>query len=561
MIGGEKVVIALKNAGLGTVFGLVGNQISPILVYLKKYGIEFIGTRHEQAALHMADGWAQCKRECGIAIISGGPGFTNAINGIAKAFYAETPLVVITGSVVSTQRDKGNLQDMDQISVVKGICKWVVTIYDGERIEEYIRKAMEVALTGKKGPVVIEIPINVLRQRVKADTIHVSDQRDFVRKNTLIGDNTAIEGIYNALKLAENPLILLGDEVYYAKVDKKINLLINELGIPVATINKARGIVSDDTKYCIGNGRVLENGPQIYALKKSDVLLVLGVRWDYQMDSFTEPTFSDRQRIIYITENFEFAIVKENVEVFTCKIEYFIEQMYEYSRNKERFQKNSWNELIKKNEKKFWIDIHEHNKMCENFVSPINILEHIAQFIDKDVILVLDGSNAMFWAGLILKAITVGQIIIAPDGQHGSMGCGVPLALGAKVANPSKKVLLYTGDGSVGFNIAEFDTSIRYNIPITIIVHNDGKWGLCETTQKILYDDVCGTVIGDVNYANIAYGFGGYGEVINNDMEAKEKIRKETIFKDKMVCFDAKVNGSLYSPGLISFNERLENMK
>lgn len=561
MIGGEKVAIALKKVGLNTVFGLVGNQISPILVHLREYGIEFVGTRHEQAAVHMADAWAQCKRSCGIAIVSGGPGFTNTINGIAKAYYAETPLLIITGSVVSSQRDKGSLQDMDQLSVVKGLCKWGATVYDGNRIEEYVMRAVEVAMTGKKGPVVLEMPINILRQKVKSDEEVSFEYINCIRKNIVYEKSDIVKSVFKGLISAEKPLILLGDEVYYANVDEKIEFLVNKLRIPVATVNKARGIISDDNQYCIGNGRILENGPQIYALQEADFLLVVGVRWDYQMDSFEAPIFSDKQKIVYITENSELVMLRQNVEVYKTNINGFIQQMCEVCKNEKKFENTNWNKRLDEHIEEFWRNIYKENKVYEEFVSPLNLLQHISQFIDEDVILVLDGSNAMFWAGLILKATTVGQIIIAPDGQHGSMGCGIPLALGAKVANPDKNVLLYTGDGSVGFNLSEFDTSIRYNLPITVIVHNDGKWGLCETTQKILYENVCGTVIREVNYAKIAYGFGGYGEVINNDIEVKNKITKDTIFRDKLMCFDAKVEGSRYSPGLISFNERLEKMK
>lgn len=561
MIGGEKVAIALKKVGLNTVFGLVGNQISPILVHLREYGIEFVGTRHEQAAVHMADAWAQCKRSCGIAIVSGGPGFTNTINGIAKAYYAETPLLIITGSVVSSQRDKGSLQDMDQLSVVKGLCKWGATVYDGNRIEEYVMRAVEVAMTGKKGPVVLEIPINILRQKVKSDEEVSFEHINCIRKNIVYEKSDIVKSVFKGLISAEKPLILLGDEVYYANVDEKIEFLVNKLRIPVATVNKARGIISDDNQYCIGNGRILENGPQIYALQEADFLLVVGVRWDYQMDSFEAPIFSDKQKIVYITENSELVMLRQNVEVYKTNINGFIQQMCEVCKNEKKFENINWNKRLDEHIEEFWRNIYKENKVYEEFVSPLNLLQHISQFIDEDVILVLDGSNAMFWAGLLLKATTVGQIIIAPDGQHGSMGCGIPLALGAKVANPDKNVLLYTGDGSVGFNLSEFDTSIRYNLPITVIVHNDGKWGLCETTQKILYENVCGTVIREVNYAKIAYGFGGYGEVINNDIEVKNKITKDTIFRDKLMCFDAKVEGSRYSPGLISFNERLEKMK
>lgn len=561
--GGEIVAAAIHNVEIDTVFGLVGNQISPILVHLKKNNIQFIGTRHEQAAVHMADGWAQCNRKCGMAMVSGGPGFTNTVNAITKAYYAETPVVVITGGIVHTQRDRGNLQDMEQISIVKNVCKWAFTIYDANRIEEYIYRAVNVAMNGRKGPVVIEIPINVLRSECK--------ERELCIKQNILGNfdggsypsRSLVERICDDLIASKRPLILLGDEVYYSKEDEMVRQVFQQMKIPVATINKARGLISDDEKFCIGNGRVLEDGPQMYAVKNADLILVLGVRWDYQMNSFEAPTFTEQQKIIYVTENQEFMPYRENTELVLCKMSAFIETMCQIVQNGRVIDyKKDWFQEIHDNEKSYWNKILK-NEMCRNraYVSPLKLLMHISKFIDKDTIMVLDGSNSMFWAGLIFRATAVGQIIIGSDGQHGSMGCGIPLALGAKKANPDKKVLLYTGDGSVGFNIAEFDTSIRYKLPITVIVHNDEKWGLCETTQKILYEEVCGTLINDVDYSNIAKGFGGYGDCIMNDDDIVRKINKETLFQNKLMCFDAKVDGSAYSPGLIVFNETLKKMK
>lgn len=561
MIGGEKVAISLHNAGFDVVFGLVGNQISPILAYLKKNGIKFIGTRHEQAAVHMADGWAQQNRRCAVAMVSGGPGFTNTINGITKAYKAETPLLIITGSISYSQKDKGNLQDMDQLSIVKECCKWCTTVYDVGRIEEYIYKAIKISMSGKKGPVLLELPIDVLKKNDKNQIKYISNDIEN-DKSYIHNESLYIKKYINVLKEAKNPLILIGDEVYYNKLENEINDLVSKIKIPVFTINKARGIVADSSAYCFGNGRVIDYGPQIKALKEADIILVLGVPWDYQMDCFGPPTFSKEQYIIYITENDNPFIVIENGIKVIIKMKTFILNMIDEQMNNQiNIEKKEWCSYLRKNAEIFWKDLMDPQRISENYVSPVMLLNHISKYIDENTIVVLDGSNAMFWAGLFLKASKVGQLIIAPDGQHGSMGCGLPLALGAKEACPENKVILYTGDGSFGFNLIELDTSLRYNLPITIFVHNDGKWGLCETTQEILYGDVCGTEIQEVDYDKITNAFGGYGYTVNNNDDIEKIIRPDNIFSDRVVCFDIKIDDKAYSPGLLSFNETLKMMK
>lgn len=557
MIGGEVVAKALNRNGIDTVFGLVGNQISPILTHLEEYGINFIGTRHEQAALHMADGWAQCNRSCGVAMVSGGPGFTNSINGIAKAYYAHTPLLVISGNIVFSQHDKGTLQDIDQISIVKGICKWAVTVLDVNRIDEYVDKAIRLAMSGQKGPVFLELPINILR--AEANNLCQNNKgKDENKVIPYLNCNVEMDTFKSILKNYKKPVMLIGDEVYYSKVDEKVVSVVNKLKIPVFTINKARGLVPDDNTYCKGNGRIIDNGPQIEIIKKSDFLLVVGVYCDYQMDCFGSDIFSNIDRILFLTESAQISTANEKLEIINTDIGLFFEAL-DNSLDEQEKVDNGWFSEVDECVENFRKKLLEDYSKANDGVSPYKLLSAVAEQTEKDTLFVLDGSNAMFWANITLNATETGQIIIASDGQHGSMGCGLPLALGAKAAFPEKNVVLYTGDGSLGFNIAEADTSVRYDLPVTVIVHNDRKWGLCETTQKILYNNVCGTVISNIDYVAVIKGFGGNGINIRSDNDIK-KIdinNEDNIIK----CYDIFVDENSFSPGLESFNYKLKNMR
>ncbi|QNU66249.1 thiamine pyrophosphate-binding protein [Ruminiclostridium herbifermentans] len=560
--GGELLVQAIKEQGIDVAFGLVGNQISPILVHMKKYGLKFIGVRHEQAAVHMADGWAQIKRQCGIAMVSGGPGFSNSINGIVKAYMAETPILIIVGSVVTEQKDKGALQDMDQLSMVRQYCKWCATVHDTKRIKEYIARGIEVAYKGRRGPVVLEIPISILRREIESPE-SIQCIRNY--ENYLVNyvPSEAFAEVVDVLANADKPIVLVGDEAYYSKAEVLLNEFVEIAKIPVFTINKARGLISDDKSYCYGLGRVLEAGPQIYALSQADTILCIGVNKDYQMSSFDKPVFNENQTFIFITESndkYTYINCKKFLEI-VGSINVCLKGLIDaYKEKNIAMNKSQWVKVLDENTEKFWTELYKENYSETSLINPMKLIQGIQAEIEKDTIIVLDGSNAMFWGSLLFKATEIGQIIIAPDGTHGSMGCGLPLALGAKVAAPEKRVLLYTGDGSIGFNMMEIDTSIKYEIPITIVIHNDAAWGLCKTTQEVLYNDVYAADIGMVYYDKVTEALGGHGFLLEKQEDMLEILNK-AMKLEKTVCINAMVDKNSYSPGLKWFNEVLRSMK
>ncbi|QWU13748.1 acetolactate synthase-1/2/3 large subunit [Paenibacillus sophorae] len=564
--GAELVVQSLTQHHIDMVFGLVGNQISPILVHLEYSGIRYIGTRHEQAAIHMADGYSQVKRTSAVAMVSGGPGFTNSITGIVKAFFANTPLVVIIGSVVNSQRNKGALQDMDQLGMIRNYTKWSATVFEPSRIPEMLHQAFYKANSGKKGPVVLEIPIDVLKRE-----IDVSSLSGIIGKcdvncdvNASVASLTCIEDFVRQLDLAERPVILLGDETYYAKCEMMLEELLSFLNIPVFTIAKARGIVSDsDHDSCCGNGRILEAGPQTEIISQADLVVNIGVSSDYQMDFFGEPLFHREQRYINISEYIDDLpfLEFEKSTVWKVNVHAFLSALRVYLRdNQLKLEKAEW--LAKaRTEIDLFFDQLDKTVHPSEDVNPVHFLNTLQNKIMPDTILVLDGSNAMFWAGLLLRANTPGQIIIASDGTHGPMGPGLPLALGAKLAAPGREVLLYTGDGSFGFNMAELDTSIAYRIPVTVIVHNDRSWGLCKTTQEILYQSVCGVELSDVRYDRITEAFGGEGVLVERDVDVEDAINGMVFPTPVTRCLDVRMITTSYSPGLAKFNTFLEAMK
>ncbi|GAE86876.1 thiamine pyrophosphate-binding protein [Acetivibrio straminisolvens] len=560
--GGELLVLALRKNNIKNVFGLVGNHVSPIFVHAQKHGLDIIDVRHEQAAIHMADGWSQVTRNIGVAIVTGGPGFTNSITGIVKAYMANTPILVIVGSTVPQQRDVGGLQDIDQIGMIREYTKWSASVFDTGRIPEYISIAMKKAVSGLRGPVVLEIPINILKNSIDEEEVNWPENNTIISKSS--PNRETLDIILNTIVDAEKPLIIAGDEIYYGHSENELVKFVETTGIPIVTVNKARGCIPDSHSLCFGNGRVLEAGPQLYALHEADVIINVGLNIDYQMGLAKLPFFRAGQKFINICrdEYYNSRITSKPALTVIAEPGETLSALCTLIKEKNIVLKSysSWIDKLKENDADYWENIS--SQAGNERIHPINIIRGIMEYIDDDDIVVLDGSNAMFWGSLLFSFNKPGRLIIGPDGTLGPMGCGIPLALAAKLANPDKKVILYTGDGSFGFNAIEMDTAVRLNIPITVIVHNDLAWGFCKSTQQVLYGEqnVSSCDLGIRPYEKMVEALGGYGEFVGRNDRIIPAI-KNAIDSGKPACINVLVDYDLFAPGAIMFNESLKAMK
>ena len=564
ILAGELVVQALKENDIETVFGLVGNQISPIMVCAEKYGIEIIGARHEQAAVLMADGWSQVKRKTGVAMVSGGPGFSNCVSSVIKAYFANTPLLVIVGASVTTKKDRNELQDLDQVGFIKQYTKWSASVTDPSRIKEYIYKALYLAQTGKRGPVVLEIPINILKAKVNEDKISGFNKDNLIWSiNENCASRKQLDFIVDKLDTSEKPIVLVGDSAYYLFAEKALNEFADLVDLPIYTLGKARGMLSDKHPNCFGNGRMLDAGEQLFALKNADLILGFGLTDNYETDLSSCEIYDPNATIINIDLDFNeniFCDKKQHI-FFQANVCNVLEQLNESIRSNDlKIEHSKWKkEVLDESEKQYLNMLQNINK---DDIHPLNIINKINDVMDtNDTIVVLDGSNAMFWGTYGFRFDRTGAFINGPDGTLGPMGCGLALALGAKAAAREKRVVLYTGDGSFGFNISELDTAKRYDLPITIIVHNDTSWGLCKSTQEILYNATAGVDLKDVRYDKIVGAFGGDGILVEEMSEELKNKIGETIEKDELFCFNVIFPSRLFSPGTIDFNRLLEKMK
>lgn len=557
--GGEYILKTLNEYGVKQIFTLVGNHISPVLVHKDKYEIQVVDVRHEQAAIYMADAYAQISRYIGTAFVVGGPGFTNAITGIVKAYMASTPLLVFVGSTVKSQNDTGGLQEMEQLDMIHKYSKWTATINDAERVPEYINRAITIARSGRMGPVVLEIPIDMLKRKAAYPKISFLGMPD----NQCDLTNEMAVRIADFIKSAKNPIVLAGDELYYQRAEQEFIRFVEKSNLPVYTIGKGRGCIPDNHRLCFGNGRLLEAGSILKALEKSDVLFIVGVYSDYQMNSFKGRLFDNKKAVIRIcmephSDNFRSGSEVINI---SCNINQGLKKLNQFFSEKDTILHTQWIDELKEQHIRYFDQLMKKSiNNITNKIQPYRLITKLMEKLPEDSILVIDGSNAMFWMSLLYQAKTPGQVIIGPDGTLGPMGCGVALAVGAKAAAPDRMVVLYTGDGSFGFNAIELDTANRNHLDIKIVIHNDMAWGICKSTQELLYEATSSVDLGMVNYELWAAAMGGKGYLLKEEADI-EHILNQLLAEQGITCINAMVDETSYAPGTEEFNKALEKMK
>lgn len=409
----------------------------------------------------------------------------------------------------------------------------------------------------------LEIPIDVLLLRCTDKEVFFSNLSEIkcLTKSQL--SPTEQNLFVNKLQRSNKPILVIGNQFYYMYKKDIFQKLLHLLQIPIFTVGLARGLVPDTHELCFGNGRILDSGPQIYAYKHADLIINLGVDFDYQMDYTEKSTYNEEAFFIEITDSYtplsnsfklkkmiiegDFNSLLENIFNLAPNIDLQVDKIQNWKNELTNIQKSFYDEMKGERQEK-------------SLIEPLKIFNKLNS-MNKEIIYVLDGSNAMFWANSVVKCIHEGSLFIAPDSTLGPMGTGIPIALGVKLSNPNKTVVLYTGDGSFGFNAMEIDTAIRHNIPIIIIVHNDSCWGFCESTQDLLYKKNAFVELKNTNYASIVSGMGGVGYIVKTLEEFEIAYRSTLELDHKVVCIDVQFDSALLSPGTIAFNNSIKSME
>ena len=509
LTGAEQLVESLVEAGVKHLFTLSGNHILSIYDATIGRDIELIHTRHEATAVHIADGWGRLTEKPGVALLTGGPGHCNGISALYVALMAESPVVLLSGHCPIAQIGKGAFQEIDQVTTAKPVTKasWLVT--DANRISEDISTALALASSGRPGPVHLSLPTDVLEATTPmASTIETPDDNGKSENDI----THPLNDILDQLISAKRPLILAGPAMARPFRWTNIKQLSDTTGIPALPMDSPRGV----------------NNPWLHtatnALSESDVVLLVGKKLDFSLRFGQPPFFAETCRFIQIDVGGEQAPEDERVLLKIHAEPSTVMRQLTAQAQTRNWGHTDWRAEVEaaRNENPLW-ESEQGLDAAHGPMHPLQVCRALQPFLDAGGIFISDGGEFGQWAQAGLEAEC--RLI---NGPSGSIGSSLPMGLAAKLVYPQRPVFVILGDGTFGYHALEFDTALRYNIPIIVIVGNDARWNAEHQLQIRDYgvDRAVGCDLLPSRYDKVVEALGAHGEFVQHPDELTPAIQR-----------------------------------
>jgi len=547
--GGRLVAEALISRHVEYVFSLSGGHITPIYQYLENTPVTIFDTRHEQAAVFMAEAWGKMTRTPGVAMVTAGPGFTNALTGVASAFFSNTPVVLIAGCVGLDNKEKYDLQDMYQESVITPTVKKAFVCPKTSRIPEYVDMAFRTAVEGRPGPVYLEFPVDVLNAEVDRSAVKMTETNVESRP----ADMENAEKMLEMMAKAQNPVVIAGTGIWQSKAESELKAFIEKTGMPVFTSLSARGTMPDTHPLCFEGALAIRPGAAFAAYLETDLLIVLGTRISlyYMFGDVFNPAAKICQVDICAEEmgrnrTVDLPVVSD-LKAYLAGCSRMIDEKGLSQTLVSRF--SGWVEKLKGAEKEGKTPAQKDWTSDNIPIHPLRLAREIDAFMDKDDdIVVADGGDTTTWMGMTRTVKTPGHYL--DYGIFGSLGVGLPYACAAKLRYPDKRVLLISGDGSIGFNFMEFENVMRKGLPLVAVIANDLGWGMIRHSQEIRIGHAieAGTYIGEVGYHKMVEAIGGKGYRVENPADIRPAL-EDAFASGKTCLINVMTDPTTVSPG------------
>lgn len=522
MNGARIVLEGLKKEGVDIIFGIGGGVVIPILdeLYDDKE-IKFILTRHEQAAAHMADGYARATGKVGVCLATSGPGATNLVTGIATAYMDSIPIVAITGQVATHLVGNDAFQEADTTGITRPITKQNYMVTDINDLAYTIREAFHLARSGRPGPVLIDIPVDVLRAECRFK---------YPEKIVMCGYNPKVEGHINQIKLAakaindaKRPVLYAGGGIILSEASKELRGLAAKGMIPVTTTLMGVGSFPADDKLSLGmlgmHGTYYAN----HAIQQSDLIIAAGARFDDRVTGRLSD-FAKGAKIIQI--DIDPTSISKNVKVDIPIVGDCKNVLIELIKLVNRKERKQWHKKIKGWKEKYPLTYKKDDKLRPQYV-----VEQIWKETKGQAIITTEVGQNQMWGEQFYKFNHPRTFL--SSGGLGTMGYGFPAAMGAKFGKPKKTVIDIAGDGSFQMNIQELATCVVNNIPVIVAVLNNNYLGMVRQWQDLFYNKryshVCLGKSHDErvpDFARVAEAYGAKGIRVDNKKDVVPAIRK-----------------------------------
>ncbi len=515
--GSDLVLETLRDLGIDTIFGYPGGAVLPLYDAIYNFkGIRHILGRHEQGCLHEAEGYAKSTGKLGVAVVTSGPGATNAITGIADAMSDSVPLLVFTGQVARAGIGKDAFQEADIVGITMPITKYNYQVRETADIPRIITEAVHIATTGRPGPVVIDLPKDV--SALETDFIYSPEVHLPSYQPTIEPNDMQIKKILKQLSKAKKPVLLAGGGISYAEASKELNEFAERYQIPVVTSLMGQGTIATSHPLFLGMGGMHGSFAANIAMTEADFMISIGCRFDDRLTG-NPKTFAKNAKVAHI-------------DIDPAEIGKIISADIPVVGDAKKALQMLLAEPTVHNNTEKWIDkvtkdknrVRSYDKK-ERVVQPQAVIERIGELTNGDAIVVTDVGQHQMWTAQYYPYQNERQLVTS--GGLGTMGFGVPAAIGAKIANPEKEVVLFVGDG--GFQMTNQELAILniYKVPIKVVMLNNHSLGMVRQWQESFYEgrtsESVFDTLPDFQLMAQAYGIKNYKfdnpETIEKDLE------------------------------------------
>ncbi|MEU4533229.1 thiamine pyrophosphate-binding protein [Streptosporangium sp. NPDC023825] len=545
--GGHLVAKALKAEGIDVIFTLCGGHIIDIYDGCIDEGIEVIDVRHEQVAAHAADGYARITGKPGCAVVTAGPGTTDAVTGVANAFRAESPMLLIGGQGALSQHKMGSLQDLPHVDMMTPITKFAATVPSTERVADIVSMAFRECYHGAPGPSFLEIPRDVLDASVPLSKARIPEAGRYRASVRQAGDPEAVERLADLLAHAEKPCVLLGSQVWTTRgTDDAINF-VRGLNIPAYMNGSARGTLPPGDPHHFQLSRR-------YAFTNADLIIIVGTPFDFRMGygKRLSPTATVVQidldyRTVGKNRDVDLGIVGDAGLILAAATQAASGRVENgATRRKE------WLEELRAVETAAYEKRLPRQLSGAQPIDPYRLVHEINEFMTEDTIYIGDGGDIVTFSGQVVQPKSPGHWM--DPGPLGTLGVGVAFAMAAKYARPDKEVLCLFGDGAFSLTGWDFETMVRFDLPFIGVIGNNSSMNQIRYGQAAKYGENRGRVgntLGDVRYDEFARMLGGHGEEVRDPADIRPALERARE-SGKPALINVWVDPDVYAPGTMN---------
>lgn len=536
MINGARMLLeCLHRVGVIDMFGYPGGAVIPIYDEIYSFDkIKHYFARHEQGAVHAADGYARVSGKVGVCLATSGPGATNLVTGIMTAHMDSVPLLAITGQVRSNLLGRDAFQETDIVGITVPITKGNYLVQNIKDIPRIIKEAYFIASTGRPGPVLVDIPNDIQQQEISYEEFNKLFDKEVQLEGydpTYVGHPVQIKRALSLIKKAKKPLIIAGAGVMKSGASKELFELANKMDMPVTTTLLGLGAFPENHELSLGMLGMHGTVPANYATDEADLVIAAGIRFDDRIAG-NPSKFCERAKLIHI--DIDPAEIDKNKKADVPIVGDLKNVLSEINKELEPQEHKEWTDKVKEWKKEYPL---AHRDVGKDKLLPQEVLKAINDILDGDTIIVTDVGQHQMWAAQYMTYKNANSIVTS--GGAGTMGFGVPAAIGAQVGARDKKVVLIVGDGGFQMTLEEIMMIRQYNLPVKVVIINNSFLGMVRQWQELFKDRRYSFVDLECNpdFVKIADAYGIKSERLKTKADLENKL-KDLILSDEGVILD-----------------------